>query len=118
MDIGGDLVVSDLSTGLSVHIVVHQAHGWHRGGCRGRTPGWAPAITDAQVRRLREKRMAGKTLAAADAAAGMSERAARKWQGGPLPAAAVVAHTGGPVPAKCGSRRSSRSWWPSPTSGR
>ena len=35
-------------------------------------------VTDAQVRRLREKRMAGKTLAAAAAAAGMSGRAARK----------------------------------------
>ena len=45
--------------------------------------------------------MAGETLAAAAAAAGMSERAARKWQSGPLPwdgeAAAVVAHTRGPV---------------------
>ena len=45
-------------------------------------------VTDAQVRRLREKRMAGKTLAAAAAAAGMSERAARKWQSGALPSAA------------------------------
>ena len=45
-------------------------------------------VTDAQVRRLREKRMAGKTLAAAAAAAGMSERAARKWQSGPLPSTA------------------------------
>ena len=34
-------------------------------------------VTDAQFRRLREKRMAGKTLAATDAAAGMSQRAAR-----------------------------------------
>ena len=33
-------------------------------------------IRDAQVRRLREKRMSGKTLAAAAAAAGMSERTA------------------------------------------
>ena len=33
-------------------------------------------VTDAQVRRLREKRMSGKTLAAAAAAAGMSERTA------------------------------------------
>ena len=32
--------------------------------------------------------MAGKTLAAAAAAAGMSERAARKWQNGPLPSTA------------------------------
>ena len=45
-------------------------------------------VTDAQVRRLREKQMAGKTLAAAAAAAGMSERAARKWQSGPLPSTA------------------------------
>ena len=45
-------------------------------------------VTDAQVRRLREKRMAGKTVAAAAAAAGMSERAARKWQSGPLPSTA------------------------------
>jgi len=44
-------------------------------------------VTDAQVRRLREKRMAGKSLAAAAAAAGMSERAARAWQSGPLPSA-------------------------------
>ena len=42
--------------------------------------GW---VTDAQVRRLREKRMAGKTLAAAAASAGMSERTARKWRSGP-----------------------------------
>ena len=35
-------------------------------------------VTDAQVRRLREKRMAGKALAAPAAAAGMSGRAARK----------------------------------------
>ena len=37
-------------------------------------------VTDAQVRRLREKRMTGKTLAAAAAAAGVSERTARRWQ--------------------------------------
>jgi transposase len=42
-------------------------------------------VTDAQVRRLREKRMEGKTLEAAAAAAGMSERTARRWQEGPLP---------------------------------
>ena len=47
-------------------------------------------VTDAQVRRLREKRMAGKTLAAAAAAAGVSERAARKWQSGPLPSTTKV----------------------------
>ena len=44
-------------------------------------------VTDAQVRRLREKRMSGKTLAAAAAAAGMSERTARRWESGALPAA-------------------------------
>ena len=43
-------------------------------------------VTDAQVRRLREKRMAGKTLTAA--AAGMSARTARRWQAGTLPSAA------------------------------
>lgn len=41
-------------------------------------------VTDAQVRRLREKRMDGKTLEAAAAAAGMCERTARRWQAGPL----------------------------------
>ena len=45
-------------------------------------------VTDAQVRRLREKRMSGKTLAAAAAAAGMSERTARRWQQGALPSTA------------------------------
>ena len=45
-------------------------------------------VTDAQVRRLREKRMAGKTLAAAAASAGMSERTARKWRSGPSTAKA------------------------------
>ena len=48
-------------------------------------------VTDAQVRRLREKRMAGKTLAAAAAAAGMSERAAR--QSGALPSTAKAPRT-------------------------
>jgi hypothetical protein len=51
-------------------------------------------VTDAQVRRLREKRMAGKSLAAAAAAAGMSERTARTWQSGRLPS----------------TRRSPRTW--------
>ncbi len=37
--------------------------------------------------------MAGKTLAAAAAAAGMSERAARKWQSGALPSAAKAPRT-------------------------
>ena len=42
-------------------------------------------VTDEQVRLLRQKRMEGKTLETAAAAAAMSERAARKWQRGPLP---------------------------------
>ena len=37
--------------------------------------------------------MAGKTLAAAAAAAGMSERAARTWQSGPLPSASKAPRT-------------------------
>ena len=45
-------------------------------------------VTDAQVRRLREHRMTGKALAAAAAAAGMSERTARDWQRGALPSTA------------------------------
>ena len=50
-------------------------------------------VTDAQVRRLREKRMDGKTLAAAAAAAGMCERTARRWQEGPLPSASTPSRT-------------------------
>lgn len=50
-------------------------------------------VTDAQVRRLREKRMDGKTLAAAAAAAGMCERTARRWQSGPLPSASTPSRT-------------------------
>lgn len=42
-------------------------------------------VTDAQVRLLRQKRMEGKTLEAAAAAAAMSERSARTWQQGSLP---------------------------------
>jgi hypothetical protein len=42
-------------------------------------------VTDEQVRLLRQKRMEGKTLETAGAAAAMSERSARKWQQGPLP---------------------------------
>src|SRR5438105_725149 len=42
-------------------------------------------VTDEQVRLLRQKLMDEKTLAAAAAAAGMSERTARTWQEGPLP---------------------------------
>ena len=44
-------------------------------------------VSDGQVRLLRKKRMKGMTLEAAASAAGMSERAARKWQRGPLPSA-------------------------------
>ena len=50
-------------------------------------------VTDAQVWRLREKRMAGKTLTAAAAAAGMSERTARTWQSGTLPSTAKAPRT-------------------------
>lgn len=42
-------------------------------------------VTDKQVRLLRKKRMEKQTLEGAAAAAGMSERSARKWQRGPLP---------------------------------
>ena len=42
-------------------------------------------VSDRQVRLLRKKRMEGKTLEAAAAAAGMSERAAGTWQHGELP---------------------------------
>jgi transposase len=44
-------------------------------------------VTDRQVRLLRSKRMEDQTLEAAAAAAGMSERAARKWQRGAMPSA-------------------------------
>ncbi len=42
-------------------------------------------VSDEQVRLLRRKRMQGKTIEAAAAAAGMSERAARTWQRGAMP---------------------------------
>ena len=42
-------------------------------------------VTDSQVRLLRRKRMQGKTLVAAAAAADMSERTARTWKDGLLP---------------------------------
>jgi len=45
-------------------------------------------VTDDQVRRLRQKRMEGKTQAGAAAAAAMSERTARKWERGALPSEA------------------------------
>jgi len=44
-------------------------------------------VTDEQVRLLRRKRMEGKTQEQAAAAAGMSERSARKWETGALPTA-------------------------------
>lgn len=47
-------------------------------------------ITDEQAKLLRQKRMDGKTLAAAAAASGMSERTARKWQSGSLPSQSVA----------------------------
>ena len=50
-------------------------------------------VTDAQVRRLREKRMDGKTLEAAAAAAGMCERTARRWQDGPWPSTTKTPRT-------------------------
>jgi hypothetical protein len=42
-------------------------------------------VTDAQVRLLRQKIMEKRTLQAAAAAAGISERAARKWRKGAVP---------------------------------
>ena len=42
-------------------------------------------VTDAQVRLLRKKMAEGKTMAAASAAAGMSERSAYQWKQGVLP---------------------------------
>lgn len=44
-------------------------------------------VTDEQVRLMRQKMDDGKTQVAAAAAAGMSERTARNWKGGPLPSA-------------------------------
>ncbi len=44
-------------------------------------------VTDAQVRLVRQKRMDGKTQAAAAAAAGVSLRTAREWDSGPAPSA-------------------------------
>src|SRR5262245_41544029 len=42
-------------------------------------------VTDAQVRVMRQKRMEGKTMETAAAAAGMGVRSAQKWKTGPLP---------------------------------
>ena len=50
-------------------------------------------VTDAQVRRLREKRMEGTTVSAAAAAAGMGERTAHRWQRGALPSWAKAPRT-------------------------
>ncbi len=50
-------------------------------------------VTDAQVKRLRQKRMKGKTLAAAAAAAGMSVRSAQTWERGFLPSESKAART-------------------------
>jgi len=47
-------------------------------------------VTDSQVRLLRRKLMQGKRQMAAAAAAGMSERSARRWKEGPLPSASKV----------------------------
>jgi hypothetical protein len=44
-------------------------------------------VSDGQVRLMRQKRMNGKTQAAAAASAGMSERTGRSWEGGALPSA-------------------------------
>ena len=44
-------------------------------------------VSDTQVRLLRQKRMDGKTQAAAAASAGMSIRTAREWDSGPVPSA-------------------------------
>lgn len=44
-------------------------------------------VSDGQVRLLRQKRMDGKTQAAAAATAGMSLRTAREWDHGPVPSA-------------------------------
>ncbi|WP_110172331.1 IS21 family transposase [Luteitalea pratensis] len=48
-------------------------------------------VTDAQVRLLRQKRMDGKSQAAAAAASDMSLRTAREWDTGPLPSATTQA---------------------------
>ena len=67
-------------------------------------------VTDAQVWRLREKRMAGKTFTAAAAAAGMSERTARTWQSGALPSPASATPRGrAPGPLLPRARRRSTS---------
>jgi len=44
-------------------------------------------VTDTQVRLMRQKMEEGKTQVAAGAAAGVSDKTARKWKAGPLPSA-------------------------------
>ena len=57
-------------------------------------------VSDAQVRLLRQKRMDGKTQAAAAASAGMSIRTAREWDAGPVPAQRRRSRAiGGPDPS-------------------
>jgi hypothetical protein len=50
-------------------------------------------VTDEQVRLLRKKRMTGKTLEAAAAAAAMTEKTARKWERGLMPSATKMPRT-------------------------
>jgi hypothetical protein len=50
-------------------------------------------VTDAQVRRYQEKRMTGHSMAASAAAAGMSERTGRRWNGRGLPSASKEPRT-------------------------
>ena len=50
-------------------------------------------MKDAQVGVLRRKRMEGKTQETSAAAAGMSERSARKWERGSFPSQRRTTHT-------------------------
>ena len=50
-------------------------------------------VTDAQVRRLREKRMTGKTWRRPRRRQAVSERTARRWQSGALPSTAKAPRT-------------------------
>lgn len=50
-------------------------------------------VTDAQVRRYREKRMTGYSMEAAAVAAGMSERTARRWHARGLPSQSQTPRT-------------------------
>jgi len=49
-------------------------------------------VTDEQVRLLRRKLMEGKTVVAAAAASGMSEKTAHKWKSGAMPSARPERH--------------------------